>query len=712
MKSLLYGVFQVQYHSLKRFISLLFSLIIYSLFFSQTIIAQNTDISFDNESLNEGYFFAPNKDSSSESKPSSIDEDRLKRDSTLLFKALSEGLKDPKIQEQINSFLKENPLDLLTLPKDPELNSQLSVITTYQKAYKLYQDAILYLQTQKEKYRQEELDLYIEVQEDTKHLSPEQKEQLKSNYQYEDIEFNKHLNHHLFVYHDPSSKSYVDIFSIDGVLVYAVYPEETSDTVYNFYIYDDNRSSVKVDAKKKFRLFRHKSETHFEKLFKRLTAKQRMNKFSTISTLLDKDHKIIGLNRNNYPIFSSTPLKYLKEYFTSIYEDANIPIGVFCTDLQLLVTSAFQSSLYEISTQEQMSDSDQLSFKLIKHALLIAHVTIFGLVISSNAGTYRNFIDSSKKFFPRFLKDTFIGLLFAYPFVYLSKDMTLAQMATLSLACLCFHLNIYFVTFFNKVIKYPITYIVRTLDKFGYYGQNGDRMFNFFGLKLKVKNLHNQLLYNLVSFGLKIGALIGFSVTIDNITIPAGKLLFTFAPLLALIANDKWIKSQYTKGVSQYLSHPSSALKIALKRKEEALEDHLKFIRRFKTPWYTVIGFLLGTNYIDKKIEDIYKNSLNDNISIDSLTDTCLRQMSPTELSQLINFYENALKDHDSLSVVKEEVIDKMKTLVARAKIYRLRHIYELNSLRKAKKIIQSRSLPDRIKSSIVTCVDYFKVSD
>ena len=704
MQSLVYGFFANFWPLIRRLIIISISSILYSLIYNQPLSAQPSSNSSINESLNEGYFFAQNPDS----ELSSDDEEKLKKDSTLLFKALSEELNDPQIKEEVSSFLEENPLDLLSLPDNPELKPQLQLITTYQQAYRLYHKAIKYLEQQKEKYRQEELDFYREALEDSSDLTEEEKQNLISSYQYEDIEFKKHLNHHLFVYYDSESKSYVDIFSIDGVLVYAVYPEQTPSTVYNFYIYNENQSSMKVETKKKFRLFRHKAETHFEKQFKHLTAKQRMNKFNTISTLLDNDHRIIGLNRNNFPLFNSTPLKYLKEYFTSIYEDANIPIGIFCTDLQLLVTSAFQSSIYEISTKDQMIDSDNLSLKLIKHALLIVHVTIFGLVISSNAGTYRNFIDSSKKFFPRFLKDTFIGLMFAYPFAYLSGDLTLSQMATLSLACFAFHFNIYFVTFFNKVIKYPITYIVRTLDKFGYYGQNGDRMFNFFGLQLKVKNLHNQLLYNLVSFGLKIGALIGFTVTVNNIDIPAGKLLFTFAPLLALIANNKWIKSQYTKGITQYLSHPSSALRISLKRKEEAFEDHLKFLRKFKTPWYTVMGFILGPDYINRKIDSIYEDSGENDISIDSLTDACLKQMSIKQLSEIITFYEGAVKDKDSVSVTDQDVLDQMRLIIAKAKIIRLRHIYKLNSLRRASKILQTRSIPTMVNTSIAACAALF----
>lgn len=724
MKSLICGSGLAFIHRFKTFIICSYFVLILSFLipiYSSSINAQNdSDSSSDKLSLNEGYFFAQNSSSTLDSNLNS-NLDLNNQNIDLILKTLTEFITDPEFKKKVNEYLQAHPLDPSILPEESELQEHFKAASKFKKAYKLYKTSLGYLKNQKEKYRQEEYQEYLQSKsldsdsvssDDTQNTSDSKNSLIvsKHDYIYTDHEFLDHLKKKLFIYHDPNSKSSVHFTIINGVVLASVFLDDESSTVYNFFVFDPmthiDQYENDSDLKNKI--------NEFNKLLKKLNSKQHMERLTVVNARLDDSYNLLGLEHDNYPTFKKDPIHFIADFSRSIFEKPQISVGLFCTALQL--------SIYLGIKYLQNSNYFE-NINSFRAALPLLHIAFFALVISTNAGTYRNLIDFSKKYYVRFIIDTIIGLSFAYPLIIYDDTKGIAALSLLTLSGWLEHIRLISVTYIHKATKYPITYIIRMLDKFGYYGQNGERMTQkFFGIQFKRKNLDNQLLYNMVSFGLKMGALLGVSmsipefsipltsINIPEIELPIGSMLFLGVPLIAVSVNNLWIKNQYKKALIQYYSKPSEALKVDLARKQEGLKDHLKYLKKVFTILYSIRGFFTGTSFLDSKREEIlssYKISLDD---FKSLTKKQLKKMSISQLSEVISFYESVEKDIlKEMSPLSKKDISDIRELLATAKIIRLQKIYKLRTINVAKKFLTGKTLPDKL-SQMFSCKSLFLI--
>ena len=724
MQSLLCRFSLTFIHRFKIFIVYPYFVLFFSLLiptYSFSINAQNdSDFSSDKLSLNEGYFFAQNSNSTLDSNL-----ELNNKNIDLILHTLTDFVSDPDFKKKVNDYLQAHPLDPSILPEESELQNHFQAANNFKRAHRLYKTSLDYIANQKEKYRQEEYQEYLQSKsldsdsdsdsvssDDTQNTSDSKNSLIvsKHDYIYTDHEFLDHLKKKLFIYHDPNSKSSVHFTIINGVVLASVFLDDESSTVYNFFVFDPmthiDQYENDSDLKNKI--------NEFNKLLKKLNSKQHMERLNVVNARLDDSYNILGLEHDNYPTFKKDPLRYLSEFSRSIFEKPQISVGLFCTALQLSIYLGIKY-LQNSNYFENIS-----SFRA---ALPLLHIAFFALVISTNAGTYRNLIDFSKKYYVRFIIDTIIGLSFAYPLIIYDDTKGIAALSLLTLSGWLEHIRLISVTYIHKATKYPITYIIRMLDKFGYYGQNGERMTQkFFGIQFKRKNLDNQLLYNMVSFGLKMGALLGVSMSIPEFSIPLtsinmpeielpiGSMLFLGVPLIAVSVNNLWIKNQYKKALIQYYSKPSEALKVDLARKQEGLKDHLKYLKKIFTILYSIRGFFTGTSFLDSKREEIlssYKISLD---NFKSLTKKQLKKMSISQLSEVISFYESVEKDIlKEMSPLSKKDISDIRELLATAKIIRLQKIYKLRTINAAKKVLTGKTLPDKL-SQVFSCKSLFLI--
>ncbi len=319
----------------------------------------------------------------------------------------------------------------------------------------------------------------------------------------------------------------------------------------------------------------------------KVETQERMKKYDTAMIRLNRSGEIQGLDITKAPRFLSDPIRWLKEYMTSIHEKPQFMVSIVATVIQCSILAAIYSL-------KQKPLVDQIG--------PLALTAFFSTIMGSFIGTYRNFIDNGI-LAKRILKESVIGMIFLYSFKILDSGINSINMTSLS--GILNNLNIIAVMYFSKMFKYPYTYIPRMMQKYGYYGPEGQASTRFLGLNWNLRTVHNQFVYNVVSFGLKMVGLIGLGalMTLDlpvvgNIDIDLGTVMFLSSPVIALVVNKHWVNNQYDKVLRKYALDPSPTHTKALEKRE----DTLRGFRKYNYWLYSALGLFTG-DFVLKKIE-------------------------------------------------------------------------------------------------------------
>ena len=412
----------------------------------------------------------------------------------------------------------------------------------------------------------------------------------------------------------------------------------------------------------------NKNKTSLDLLNAALTkieAQARMKGYDTTTVRLDRSGAILGIDMQDSPKFLNDPLRWFGEYINSIYEQPQFMIAMVATVVQCSVLA--------------------LIYKFLKHETLASQVgplvltAVFSTFMGSFVGMYRNFIDSGR-ISKRILKESIIGTIFLYSFKIL--DSGLSSVSFLSLKGILLNIKLIGVMYLSKMFKYPYTFIPRKMNEFGAYGSEGQATVRFLGLDWNLKTLHNQLVYNVVSFGLKMAAVIGVYTDIAlpggvSVKIDIASVLFLTSPLIALAINGHWVRNQYATLLKKYLKDPSPTHKKGLQRREQTLEAVNRHKDRFRYWLYSVVGSLTG-NFILKKMEynllhsPINSAYLSQTNSIEGLME--LRSYVSSLLTQIENETDELKKDE----LIEEYVplkmlLDKKMKKAATIRLARLR---------------------------------------
>lgn len=405
----------------------------------------------------------------------------------------------------------------------------------------------------------------------------------------------------------------------------------------------------------------------------KIEAQARMKGYDTTTVRLDRSGVIQALDIQDSPKFLNDPLRWFGEYIKSIYEQPQFMIAMVATVVQCSVLA--------------------LIYKFLKHETLASQVgplvltAVFSTFMGSFVGMYRNFIDSGR-ISKRILKESIIGTIFLYSFKIL--DSGLSSVSILSLKGILLNIKLLGVMYLSKMFKYPYTFIPRKMNEFGAYGSEGQATTRFLGLDWNLKTLHNQLVYNVVSFGLKMAAVIGVYTDVVlpggvSVKIDIASILFLTSPLIALAINGHWVRNQYATLLKKYLKDPSPTHKKGLQRREQTLEDVNKHKDRFRYWLYSVVGSLTG-NFILKKMEHNILHSPINSVhlskaeSIDGLME--LRSYVSSLLSQIEAENDEMKKDEliEEYVPLKMLLDQKMKK-AATIRLARLRSTKRITKL-------------------------------
>ena len=405
---------------------------------------------------------------------------------------------------------------------------------------------------------------------------------------------------------------------------------------------------------------------------KKIETQERMKGLDTTTIRLTSSGEVASVDIEKTPKFLSDPLRWFNEYFTSIHEKPQFMVSIVATVIQCSIIAAIYSL-------KQKPLCDQIG--------PLALTAVFSTIMGSFVGTYRNFIDSGA--LPkRILKESIIGAIFLYSFKIL--DSGLQSIDISSFAGILANINIIAVMYFSKMFKYPYTYIPRKMNEYGDYGPDGQASAKFLGINWNLKTVHNQFVYNVVSFGLKMVGLIGLETlavinlpVVGSVPIDLGFLLFLSSPAIAAVINKHWVNTQYEKVLKKYVMYPSPTHAKALEKRENTLRS----FRKYNYWLYSALGLLTG-NFILNKIE---KHLRNGTVLVPDVTESNKSNLAYGEIGHSVL---KGIKEHAEYLQTLEALIPQEKDENVQAELIGLyvnlrtdydRKMTKLEMLRQAK---------------------------
>ena len=489
----------------------------------------------------------------------------------------------------------------------------------------------------------------------------------------------------LFIMMQPVNSKKVYIFYHEDT---SILQQEASENPLDFQVQEISYNTA-VDQQKSSQIFDiiYTAETEKNKIYNKrkselkilngaltkIETQERMKGLDTTTVRLDGSGNVASLDIEKAPKFLSDPLRWFREYFTSIHEKPQFMVSIVATVIQCSIIAAIYS-LKQKPLCEQIGP--------------LALTAVFSTIMGSFVGTYRNFIDSG--ILPkRILKESIIGAIFLYSFKIL--DSGLKSINISSLPGILANINIIAVMYFSKMFKYPYTYIPRKMNEYGDYGPEGQASAKFLGVNWNLKTVHNQFVYNVVSFGLKMVGLIGLeTLTVINlplvgsVPIDLGFLLFLSSPVIAAVINKHWVNKQYDKVLRKYVVDPSPTHMKALEKRENTL----KSFRKYNYWLYSALGLFTG-NFVLKRMEHsllhgpILTESINGTQVLHGLKEqsTYLRDLESKiqnetdeqvqadlldEYVQLKRKYDKNMTKAAMIKVVRKTKLQRMRNSVAR----------------------------------------------